>query len=67
MSDLFTQPLPDKLPCPFCGSTNLFPFNNTNCYIKCKDCWATGPIVFDKLDHGNEREAESIRRWNERR
>lgn len=66
MNDLFTQPLPEPLPCPFCGSSNIYPMSISNSYVWCKSCAATGPIVYDGPEAGNEQEAEAIRRWNER-
>lgn len=67
MTDLFTQPLPEPLPCPFCGSSNLTTLSFSNGYVWCKSCGSSGPIVYEKLADGNELEAKAIKRWNERK
>lgn len=40
MTDLFTQPLPNPLPCPFCGSSNIYPFRMSSTYI-----WVAPPTL----------------------
>lgn len=48
------------LPCPFCGSTNLYDTGNGvgREFIECCDCGASGP----SSDHGNDAEDH----WNRR-
>lgn len=47
------------LPCPFCGSTELWSMDSRDAgedYICCKTCRASGPETYD--------ENEAISRWN---
>ena len=60
----------DRLPCPFCGSTNLLEWIDQGvCRTECNfiDCGATGPSV--SCDQGKTEEeyvAEAVELWNAR-
>ena len=58
-------------PCPFCGGTNikLLVFEDSTCYVQCKDCRITVEVKIDvRIAHDdiNTRKKVLANIWNTR-
>lgn len=53
---------PDMLPCPFCGSEELFVSDN---YVMCNKCYCDGPRVPD-MSREIPSDGQVIEAWNKR-
>jgi Lar family restriction alleviation protein len=54
------------LPCPFCGSdqVSFVPSLMAADYVECRECWAHGPIIFDKEKTKSQQKESALYAWN---
>ena len=55
-------------PCPFCGSENVIVRdtydNGEDCYVKCEDCYSSGPSNNPDTGSYHMSKADAIEWWN---
>ncbi len=65
------QELPDLLPCPFCGESevSVVESGDSDCLVTCDCCLAEGPIatVGCRDDDDIDLELEAVTLWNQRK
>lgn len=60
--------IPLPLPCPFCGSMNVYhkdQYYGDYSNVRCEDCGALGPDVRTKRN-SDEHKIEAMKEWNTR-
>lgn len=55
-------------PCPFCGSEDTSVVDmwddGKTCYVRCNDCFGSGPMNNPNTENANMSKAEAIEWWN---